>query len=734
MTRVPRPVAAVLAVVFLLVTAPFGAPANAQDDLSGMPRPLLDIDVVTMDPRVVTAENDELQLTVEVTNTSNTPITDVQARLQLGQQQTTPDEVQQALSGGAATDSQHTPFEPVSTVLEPDDTQRLTITVDLRGGAGGLSFAEPGTYPLLINVNGQPQQAEPARLAELSMLLPVPELPGGTTGSAPQPGSVPRTTLLWPITSTPRVVSAPLDGTMVLANDRLGAEMREGGRLHALVSAAESARDDAVFGSLCFAVDPELVTTAAEMVDGYRVRDGAETTEGEFADTARSWLTSLRTLVDDQCVVTTPYARADVSALAETAPNLAKSAANRDDAVADELGVRPLSDVSWPSGPLTIEGTAAFDRAGKEVLVADGGRLADGQRLSEPTALTPVDGAGSTQRALPADALTTLAMTRDTASSRGQLNVATATDDVTISTQNALATLAFQARRPDGPKRVLVAPPHAWRAEVTELRWFLDRVDELATSDAVTLAPFAETMQAAESGSVTPRSGSSLTSPLPADVSDRISSTEAAVADLLDAMDVSPVAMVEPQDLLQPVHDGLIRATSTSFAADASAIRRAAADGRQQLDTLLGAVRVSDPGRTISLGSESAPILVSIRNQLPVDVTVEVALTNTTGLRPGQVGDPTVAANTSLNFPVPAEALRAGRFSVDVQLSAPGGTELGSPTRLDLASTQYGLITVIVTATTACALLLLSGRRIYRRLRSTPDEQEPRTEDEDGSR
>jgi hypothetical protein len=76
-----------------------------------------------------------------------------------------------------------------------------------------------------------------------------------------------------------------------------------------------------------------------------------------------------------------------------------------------------------------------------------------------------------------------------------------------------------------------------------------------------------------------------------------------------------------------------------------------------------------------------------------------------------------IPANGAANQYIPVEALRAGRFSVDVALSTPAGTRLGTIARFELTSNNYGPITVIVTVVAAGALLLLSSRRIYRRIK-----------------
>ena len=62
--------------------------------------------------------------------------------------------------------------------------------------------------------------------------------------------------------------------------------------------------------------------------------------------------------------------------------------------------------------------------------------------------------------------------------------------------------------------------------------------------------------------------------------------------------------------------------------------------------------------------------------------------------------------------------IRSGRFTVDVSLSTPGGTPLGSTARIELSSTSYGSVTLIITGTAAAVLFLLVGLRIYRRVKT----------------
>lgn len=716
------PFAVVLAALFVLVNAVIGLPAAGAQPL---PRsePVLRLDVTSFSPRIVTHSSRTLTISAQVTNISGRPVHNLEARLQAGAAQTTAAELGQALRATAATDSHATPFRPVAPVLQPGQRAQLTIVADLRGGPGGLPLAEPGVYPLLINVNGRPEAEGPARLAAMNVLLPVRSAPGDKSPPK-RPDTRQKLTVLWPIASKPRVVSDPVGGRLLLSDDTIAKEMRPGGRLDALVSTAEQARTDPdVFGSLCFAVDPELVSTAEGMSQGYRVRDDeAGSVRGSGRLDAKAWLKALRTLVKDQCVLPTPYAGADLPALAAGLPELATAAADRDDVIEDVLGVQPLSGAIWPTGPLSDNAVQALHEAGKDTLLSSTGELDTPGLDARPRALATGDGGAEEQRVLPYDELLALALTPGSASQQVGHNATVAADDTSIATQNAVATVLFNAAgaaaAEDADDRpLLVAPPRVWKGSAAELGWLLQTLGELDSAGVIAPTELSELLEASNGEPVRPTVGGTVTGRLPSDVAAGARAIEATLADLGEAMTVDPSEQVEPSEVLAPMRNGLLRAASTWWRQRPVGRQRALSDAESQLDTLLDSVTVTDPRRTIGLASGSSPIPVSIANRLPVEVTVQVLMSNTTGLRPSEVPAVTVPAGRSRNVKVPAEALRAGRFTVDVAVTTPGGTNLGEPTRIELASTEYGAITVIVTATAAGALLLLSGRRIYRRLR-----------------
>ncbi|MDQ0378232.1 DUF6049 family protein [Amycolatopsis thermophila] len=696
-------------VAFLLaVLTPFVAGAQTGDSASR-----LRLDVSQLNPRVVTTTSTTLNVTGTVTNVGDRRISALQVRLELGERMTSERQVRTAMGGTPAAPASSTDFLDIEpSTLEPGQTGQLNVTVRLDGTRGGLRLTTPGLYPLLVNVNGTPAYGGAARLASLSMLLPVLSAPGKnatTQNTAPA-----QFTMLWPIADTrPRIVSAPLGGTAVLSDDVLAGELRPGGRLYGLVASAAAMRDDPqVSRALCYAIDPDLLDTVDAMSRGYQVRTGTGTVAGTGAEAAKSWLDSLRSLVAGQCVVQLPYADADLTALSKVrGGDLLPFALDTGSHVQELLGVAPQDGVLWADGALDQGTLTALDNRGVRTLITDpltstqsaGGVTLDGTRL----------------RAQQADSLVLSGLTGDSAGS-DEATSATPVDDPDIATQNGLAALAFRGGLSGAASRpVLVAPPRRWNASQGDLTGFLREVGDFVDRNLLTPQSLPALLSTAVAGSAKMSyTAEDVATATPASVTDEMASIEGTMGDLQGAMQVDPAAQVQPAQLLEPLRFALVRNTSAAWRPQQGAAEASAADSRAELDALLGSVTVDTPAQPISMASGSAPLPVSLSNKLPVQIVVRIQLANNPGLRAEQVPDRLLPAGLTGGERIPAEALRAGVFNVTVSLTTPGGTPLGHPARFELRSNEYGVVTLVLTIAGAAALVLLSARQIYRRVRA----------------
>jgi len=705
-----RAAAAAVAALFVLLSTLCGFPAAAQQQQLPAQQPMLRVDVKAMSPRIVTESDTTLAITVRVRNIAKVPVRGLAARLQFGTRQETEQQLRKALRGIAPVDAQSTPFQPISDDLQPGESKEFTLVAPLQPGVpNGVVFLEPGVYPLLVNINGTPDGGAEARLAAVNMLLPVRSAPGGQSSSVPdQPLQL---SVVWPIAARPRVASHQFDRSLVLIDDALRGELRPGGRLHSLVAAAQQAKTQGIGDGVCYGIDPDLIATVQAMTEGYRVRTEDGTARGEGAEDAKAWLSALRELVADECVVATPFAGADLAALAGRSPRLATAAVNRSSVLSEVLNVDPLPGALWTTGDLDDQAAEVLTEADQQLVVGNANGLDDREAPALPRRVPD-----SELRVLPYDSTAALSLTPESASTSLGYPATVAADDRTIAAQNAVATVLFKAAQGQGGP-LLLAPPRDWNATPDEFEWTLQTLNELADSEVVQPISLATLGEADPSGEARLRL-EAVGGHVPSRIISGIGRLDGEITDLARAMEEDPTSQVDPQAILAPLREGLLRAASVDFRGIAGGRTRALKAAQFQLQSVQHGVRISDPGRTIALASGASPIPVSVTNRLPVQVTVRVQLTASSGLRLSQPSPVEVPAGRSRNLKIPAEVLRAGRFTVDVSLSTPGGTQLGEPARYELTSTEYGVITVIVTATAAGALLLLAGRRIYRRLRS----------------
>lgn len=704
-----------LALLFLAGQALFAAPGSpgpaglpsALAQPSGSER-LLRVRVDELTPRLVNPGDTEVRVVATVTNVGDRSVSDIVSRVQVGQRQATAAQLAQTLAEPPPSESGRSEWVGVPRRLAPGESAQLRITAPL----AQLGLTQPGVYPLLLNVNGTPAHGGPARLAAVNLLLPV---LGDVSGSTPASVSV-----LWPIAARePKVVSAPHDGKVVLSDDTLASELAQGGRLHAVVAAAESRRtDSALFGSLCFAVDPDLLETVNAMTRGYLVRTGSGTVEGKGRESARRWLDDLRALVSNHCVVEIPYADADLGALAEveTDFDLVGEAVTNGATILDLLRLEPAPGVLWPRGGLTPTAVRAAADAGTTTVITGPGDLQAGDHPDLGVRVATYD--------------SLVAAGFGHASARGS---DTEGEQPGVATQNAVAAIALRGGLSDEAegRTVLVAPPHDWNVTQSDLGAMLDSLSQLHSRQLVHLVAMSEALEAgtaegAQSGSELPssgdRNGASESTALPEDVLATLSQVEDTVADLGSAMSVDPTRQYEPVNLLRPLHNAVIRATSSSWR-DTRGLRDATEAAASEVRQLSSRVTVTTPSQPVSLASGSSPLPVTLRNDLPVAVTVRIKLTNSPGLRPSRIEDTPLAANSSVSRFIPAETLRSGRFMVNVSLATPGGTTLGHTARMELMSTEFGVVTVVLTATAGAALVFLSGRQIYRRVKTRGEER-----------
>jgi hypothetical protein len=160
---------------------------------------------------------------------------------------------------------------------------------------------------------------------------------------------------------------------------------------------------------------------------------------------------------------------------------------------------------------------------------------------------------------------------------------------------------------------------------------------------------------------------------------------------------------------------------STAWRGDPDPANAFAADAAARLTVLREGVQIEPPAGPYLLAASNAPLLLTLNNPLPVQIDVQITLSEVPGLRTGSVDVVQVPAASRRQVRIPTEVIRAGQFSVEAQLSTPGGTPLGprgAGSRIQLRSTAYGTVTLALTGGGAVLLVLLAALRITRRVRA----------------
>jgi hypothetical protein len=380
------------------------------------------------------------------------------------------------------------------------------------------------------------------------------------------------------------------------------------------------------------------------------------------------------------------------------------------------LGVQPRTDLAWPAGAKATPATVDTLQAGGigTVVLADTG-LSDGGRA------VGADGApaaaSSTLRAAAGDVSTLVADSRLTDV------VAAATPssgDGRLVEQDYLAELGaltsqLADRTPGGQQTVLVAPPRrvdpdpavvaAMMTDTTGQPWLA-----AAAADSLAAGPQTPT------GELVADAGG-----LPADGLGRIVQS-AQVRD-----DFAAAVVGDPRTVLAGYDAAIARAASAQWRDATEAFAASAADLQRTIGQLRNQVTLLSPvNGTYTLGSSDAPLVLTVRNDLPfaVDVRLELRTRSNVRLTTDDIGVTRLEPSSITPLKVQAHVQQSGGFAVTARLTTPAGGPLGNAVQMQVKSTAYGAVTLAITIGAAALLGLLFLRRavnfVLKRRRGEP--------------
>jgi len=645
--------------------------------------------LTSISPDVATAGG-VLRVTGGITNTGRQELRDVEVRLRLSATRLGSRAELAAVAEGRTTSRDG---DPIATTTLPDLDAGGTTTFAVSRALDEIpQLTGFGVYVLGVEVlAGRPSGF--GRVAMVRTMLPwVPE----------QPDFLPTGyTWLWPLVSRPTRLS---DGTF--SDDVLAGEMSADGRLSRLLDTGTRIQDTA---ALTWAIDPELLSAAADMADGYRVQapDGS-TVPGGGSGIAGLWLDRLRTVTAGQQVLPLPYADPDLVALNRhgRAGDIVRADASAEATFADVLPLAgPVSDIAWPINGFVNRSTLGVLRGdGRTAAVLDGRAVPPEIDLS----YTPAGRADLATRSGKVAGLLADPGLADQLRRHGP--------DPLLAGQRVLAeTAMITSELPStGTERsIVVMPPRRWDPEQA----FLDRL--VATADAPWTAAVPLRMLAQTAPPEIDRQ------PLDYPSVQRRLELPGLYLRALDAMHTSisllRAILTDPAQLVPELERSVNLLESSWWRGRPSRVNRLDRE-KDLLTEARTSVRVQPGNFTFS--SRSGTIPVTVANELDQEVEVVLRLDpQTPRLRVDPVEAFTIGPKSKRQIPVSASAVASGPVVVDAQLHTPGGAAYGQPVPLQISITQYGTVALYITAVAAGVLFLAAGVRVLRRVVSARREE-----------
>jgi hypothetical protein len=625
-------------------------------------------------------------------NTGDEPLERVRARLRVGDAPLGRTEIADyaarrktrpmgLLAPGEAADS------IVATELPPRHRVSFTLAVPL----DDLAVREPGAYLLSVDVLATYPDGRRGRAGLRQTFFPW----------LPRPVQATRIVLLWPLLDVPK-----RDAKGIFLDDHLAAQLPADRPLGGLVAAAAGQQ-------VTWAVDPELLETAADMADGYRVRVGREVRDGTGQAVAANWLGELREAMGMGEIVALGYADPDATALQHNhLSNDLIAATSLGRRVATEILEQSVTgDIAWPSGgfadPATLE---TLRTAGASAVVISSRQIPTTASFT-PSGRATVRTLGGTLDGVVLDAGLSEAFA-------GPLNSPGAT---TLGLQRFLAdTAAITAQRPDDARTLLVAPPRRWRPAPAVAARFVTSIEQAPWMNITPLSALRATrvpdVERLEEGYPRAAARAELSASYLRGVS-RLR------GDLLNFGAI----LTEPTRTTNAYDRAILRTESSAWRAQRSRARALHAAVRSQLDDVRSAVHVIvSPNATLASSSGVLPVTVANELDQPVRVRLRITSDNRARLTVTPPGLIEVAAETNQQVTVPVQAIANGVTIVRAQLATPDGDPYGPGVPLRVNATSIGTIGMFVTGGALAVLFLAASVRVVRRLRAARAAGEPR--------
>jgi Family of unknown function (DUF6049) len=677
------------------------------------------IAITSMNPAIA-APRGRVQVTGTVTNSTARPVTGLQIQLWSSPARLA---TRSAMDSYLSTPGPTGLDQPVGAVRQITSVPgHTTVPWSLTLRASDVGMTTFGVYPLAAELS-----QGLGTLATFRTFLPF--WPGKPAQRAVKPLAI---GWVWPLIDVPHRAACP-----ALLTNSLAASLASGGRLGQLLTAGTSPLGERA--GLTYAIDPALLAAARTMTTPYPVGGTATCAHAvtyPASAAAQAWLRAVRAATSQQDFFVTPYADADVAALAHHGPDGDLGATVSDGRAAAQalLGQiqRPPAgagenntpgQIAWPADGLADYGVLeSLAASGIGTVILDSSMMRPTTPYTPTAVATTPDGLGTELHVLLADsvlarvlALPAAGLPGATASSAGGTTAAVPAGPgaVLARTQWFLAeTAMIAAEAPSMPRAVVVTPPRQWDPGTTLANDLLAATTQTPWLRPSTLAGLITTGGR--------DAGSSRQAPPEHQVS----------PDELSASLLRQVRRLDGQiGLLNSIlANPRPRFLSTATAAIESSAWRGGRAGRHQAEQLLHRVagyvnsqlqQVSlvDQGR-VTLGGKSGPVAVSVSNRLSKEIRVRLRVSPAAGdqVTIGKYENTVqVPPGTQTTVKIPVRAAAAGSSTLNLWLTTPDGKPLPySTARLTVEATNFGTMAIVIIGIALGVFVLTAAARAIR--------------------
>lgn len=685
-----------LVVLGLCLLSSMAGPTAGASTVAGTANPAPTAVTVTLDsmsPRSPDATKPAQPVTIvaTITNTGNTSYSDIQFSLQRGLPINQQNLLDAAISTPPATDYR---------IPSPLDTHkqllpRGQLTITYKTTANDLCLCFDGVYPYALVVKAI---SDPAvglvEVGRTQIFIP-------SFLDTPKPVTV---GWVWPLLDKPhRAIDEK-----VFNDESLAGEISPGGRLDRALKVAELVAGKV---PLTLVVDPDLLDSLAVMAapGGYQVRSGSTTVAGTGGPLAAQWLARLKAVRTKHDLVLTAYADPDVNAV--TRAGLTWSTA-LDPQV--QARISPILDgnfsselLTWPiGGALTNRALDALVGGGTStVLLSDASLPGQNKTEPKPDALSPLPSAAGKATALVTDSSIEKTVARIFSQAHPQ-----------SAEQTLLAQLAIRAAQdPSKSHFVVIAPDRYVDPDPAVAAAAITETVGTGWSSPISLPDALATVTPVDRGALQTSVEDPAAEVSAADLTE-VATIQQQVASMNEALHDNDAAA----ELLAGFNNGIQRAESSAWRTDEPGGAAVVKVLQNRIDSLTKAVHLVQPAvGTYSLSSADSPVVVTVSNQLPRPVTVQVAISPANGVlgfSPITLAPQTIPARSIETVRVPTHVKRLGKFQVVATLSTPDGRQLGQAVTLNLRATAIGTVTKIITVIAVSVLVLALLRRLVMRL------------------